>query len=49
MDVESLTKELLAYYFSISMHVCVLSHFSHVWLCVTLWTAACQATNSLAH
>ena len=33
MDVESLTKELLAYYFSISMHVCVLSRFSHVWLC----------------
>ena len=22
---------------------CVLSRFSHVWLCVTLWTAACQA------
>ena len=26
------------------MHVCyVLSHFSHVWLFVTLWTVACQA------
>ena len=23
--------------------MCVLSHFSHVWLCVTLWTVACQA------
>ena len=22
--------------------VCVLSHFSHVRLCATLWTAACQ-------
>ena len=22
--------------------VCVLSHFSRVWLCVTLWTVACQ-------
>ena len=22
------------------MHACKLSHFSHVWLCVTLWTAA---------
>ena len=24
------------------MHSCMLSHFSHVWLCVTLWTAAHQ-------
>ena len=22
---------------------CMLSHFSHVWLCATLWTIACQA------
>ena len=22
--------------------MCMLSHFSHVWLCVTLWTVACQ-------
>ena len=26
-----------------SMCVYMLSHFSHVWLCVTLWTVACQA------
>ena len=26
---------------------CVLSHFSHVQLCATLWTAACQATLSM--
>ena len=25
------------------MHVCMLSHFSHVWFCATLWTAAHQA------
>ena len=27
----------------VAMSMCVLSHFSHVRLCVTLWTAACQA------
>ena len=27
--------------------VCVLSHFSCVWLCVTLWTVACQAPLSM--
>ena len=26
----------------INAHVCMLSCFSHVWLCVTLWTTACQ-------
>ena len=26
---------------------CVLSHFSHVWLSVTLWTVACQAPLSM--
>ena len=26
---------------------CMLSHFSHVWLFVTLWTAACQAPLSM--
>ena len=25
----------------------LLSHFSHVWLCVTLWTTACQAPLSV--
>ena len=29
------------------MHVYVLSHFSHVWLCVTLWTVAHQAPLSM--
>ena len=29
------------------VHLCVLSHFSHVQLCVTLWTAACQAPLSM--
>ena len=29
------------------VHVCVLSHFSHVQLCVTLWTVACQAPLSI--
>ena len=27
--------------------VCVLSHLSHVSLCATLWTAACQAPLSM--
>ena len=26
---------------------CILSHFSHVRLCATLWTAACQASLSM--
>ena len=26
---------------------CVLSHFSGVWLCVTLWTVACQVSLSM--
>ena len=29
------------------MHACMLSHFSHVRLCVTLWTAAHQAPLSM--
>ena len=29
------------------MHVCALSHFSCVWLFVTLWTVACQAPLSM--
>ena len=29
------------------MHVCVLSHFSSVWLCVTPWTVTCQASLSM--
>ena len=29
------------------VHVCMLSHFSHVWLFVTLWTVACQAPLSM--
>ena len=29
------------------MHACVLSHFSHVQLCATLWTIACQAPLSM--
>ena len=28
-------------------HVCILSHFSHVWLFATLWTVACQASLSI--
>ena len=27
--------------------MCVLSHFSHVELCATLWTVACQAPLSM--
>ena len=35
---------ILACAFPISpMHACMLSHFSRVWFCVTLWTAAHQA------
>ena len=30
-----------------SAHVCVLSHFSHVWLFATLWTVAHQAHPSM--
>ena len=26
-----------------SIRMCVCYHFSHVWLCATLWTVACQA------
>ena len=29
------------------MHACMLSHFSHVRLCVTLWTAAHQVPLSM--
>ena len=29
------------------MRACVLSHFSHVQFCVTLWTVACQAPLSM--
>ena len=29
------------------MHACMLSHFSHVRLFVTLWTVACQAPLSM--
>ena len=29
------------------MHVCVLSHFSHVQLCATLWAVTCQAPLSM--
>ena len=29
------------------MHACMLSHFSCVRLCVTLWTVACQAPLSM--
>ena len=29
--------------FLLSVSVCVPSRFSHVWLCVTPWTVACQA------
>ena len=35
---------------SVPVHVvqaCVLSHFSSVWLCVILWTVACQAPLSM--
>ena len=28
-------------------HVCILSHFSHIWLFVSLWTVACQAPLSM--
>ena len=28
---------------NVCMHVCVLSHFSHVQLCTTLWTVSCLA------
>ena len=30
-----------------NMHACLLSHFSHVQLFVTLWTVACQAPLSM--
>ena len=29
------------------MHTCMVSHFSHVSLFMTLWTAACQAPLSM--
>ena len=29
------------------MYACMLSHFSHVWLCVTPWTVAFQAPLSM--
>ena len=29
------------------VHVCVLSHFSSVWLFATLWTTACEASLSM--
>ena len=32
---------------SLSPHVCMLSHFNHVWLFAALWTIACQAPLSM--
>ena len=29
------------------LYQCVQSHFSYVWLCMTLWTVACQAPLSM--
>jgi len=34
-------------YFTWCVHVCVLGHFSCVWLFVTLWTVVCQAPLSM--
>ena len=34
-------------HFIFSMHVYMLSHFSHVWLFVSLWTVACQVPLSM--
>ena len=36
-------KVVILFYFC----VCVLSHFSHVQLCATPWTVACQAPLSM--
>ena len=33
--------------FKYSVCACVFSYFSHVWLCATLWTVACQAPLSM--
>ena len=35
---------LSSYFSSLFSCVCMLSHFSHVWLFATLWIVACQAT-----
>ena len=42
VQVRSLVRELRFY-----KHVCMLSHFSHVQLCATLWTVALQAPTCL--
>ena len=34
-------------YITYNTHACLLSHFSHVQLFVTLWTVACQAPLSM--
>ena len=36
-----------AIFMCLLMHTCVLSHFSHVQICATLWTVACQAPLSM--
>ena len=40
-----LTTTIFFFFFTVSM--CVLSCFSHVQLCAMLWTAACQASQSI--
>ena len=34
------TEQLKYVYFMCEKRVCMVSHFSHVWLCATLWTVA---------
>ena len=36
-------------YVYIYIHVCVLSHFSSVWLYVNLWAVACSLSDSSVH
>ena len=36
-----------SYFVEFSPSACMLSHFSHVWLFVTLWSVACQASLSM--
>ena len=43
----SLTLGVIQFSWVSGMHTCVLSRFSHVQLCVTLWTVASQAPLSM--
>ena len=47
MNYSGNTKDLLRARYSSKYFACMLSHFSHIQLCVVLWTLACQTPLSM--